>query len=385
MDVHIASKDDALTEEILAGIRTWIEIESPTDVPEAMARMATQVQTDYEAIGLKVDRFSGRNGMGDHLLVTADAHCPPEAASGKGILVLSHMDTVHPIGTLTGPLPYRVEGDRAYGPGAEDMKGGAYLALAAIRQIQREGGRTSLPIRHLIVSDEEMGSGTSREHIEREAKRARYVLVTEPARSGGKIVTARKGCGDFRVTVKGLAAHAGVEHHLGRNAICEMARQILAIEAMTDYSRDLTVSVGIIRGGTRSNVVPDEAVIDVDVRVPNQELGAEITQRMLALKPYDPGCSVIVEGGINRPGYEKTPGIAALFEHAKLLAAEIGFDLQDLKTGGGSDGNFTAGYAPTLDGLGVDGDGGHTLEERLYISSIVPRMRLLKRLMETLS
>lgn len=385
MDVHIASKDDALTEEILAGIRTWIEIESPTDVPEAMARMATQVQTDYEAIGLKVDRFSGRNGMGDHLLVTADAHCPPEAASGKGILVLSHMDTVHPIGTLTGPLPYRVEGDRAYGPGAEDMKGGAYLALAAIRQIQREGGRTSLPIRHLIVSDEEMGSGTSREHIEREAKRARYVLVTEPARSGGKIVTARKGCGDFRVTVKGLAAHAGVEHYLGRNAICEMARQILAIEAMTDYSRDLTVSVGIIRGGTRSNVVPDEAVIDVDVRVPNQELGAEITQRMLALKPYDPGCSVIVEGGINRPGYEKTPGIAALFEHAKLLAAEIGFDLQDLKTGGGSDGNFTAGYAPTLDGLGVDGDGGHTLEERLYISSILPRMRLLKRLMETLS
>ena len=385
MDIHIASKDDALTEEILAGIRTWIEIESPTDVPEAMARMATQVQADYEAIGLRVDRLSGRNGMGDHLLVTADAHCPPEAASGKGILVLSHMDTVHPIGTLTGPLPYRVEGDRAYGPGAEDMKGGAYLALAAIRQIQREGGRTSLPIRHLIVSDEEMGSGTSREHIEREAKRARYVLVTEPARSGGKIVTARKGCGDFRVTVKGLAAHAGVEHYLGRNAICEMARQILAIEAMTDYSRDLTVSVGIIRGGTRSNVVPDEAVIDVDVRVPNQELGAEITQSMLALKPCDPGCSVIVEGGINRPGYEKTPGIAALFEHAKLLAAEIGFDLQDLKTGGGSDGNFTAGYAPTLDGLGVDGDGGHTLEERLYISSILPRMRLLKRLMETLS
>ena len=385
MDIHIASKDDALTEEILAGIRTWIEIVSPTDVPEAMARMATQVQADYEAIGLRVDRLSGRNGMGDHLLVTADAHCPPEAASGKGILVLSHMDTVHPIGTLTGPLPYRVEGDRAYGPGAEDMKGGAYLALAAIRQIQREGGRTSLPIRHLIVSDEEMGSGTSREHIEREAKRARYVLVTEPARSGGKIVTARKGCGDFRVTVKGLAAHAGVEHYLGRNAICEMARQILAIEAMTDYSRDLTVSVGIIRGGTRSNVVPDEAVIDVDVRVPNQELGAEITQRMLALKPCDPGCSVIVEGGINRPGYEKTPGIAALFEHAKLLAAEIGFDLQDLKTGGGSDGNFTAGYAPTLDGLGVDGDGGHTLEERLYISSILPRMRLLKRLMETLS
>lgn len=380
-----ASIADELTEEILNGIRSWIEIESPTDVPEAMARMAGKIKEDYEAIGLRVERIPGRNGMGDHLLVTANAQCQPEVASGKGILVLSHMDTVHPIGTLAGPLPYRVEGNCAFGPGAEDMKGGTYLALAAIRQILREKGSTSLPIRHLIVSDEELGSGTSRPYIEREALRAKYVLVTEPARSGGKIVTARKGCGDFKVTVKGLAAHAGVEHHLGRNAICEMARQVLAIESMTDYSRDLTVSVGKIRGGTRSNVVPDEAVIEVDVRVPNEKLGIEITQRMFELKPHNPDCSVIVEGGIGRPGYEKTPGIATLFEHAKLLAAEIGFDLQDLKTGGGSDGNFTAAYAPTLDGLGVDGDGGHTLEERLYISSILPRMQLLKRLMETLA
>lgn len=385
MHTHTTAQADiALTEEILGGIRTWIEIESPSDIPEAMARMAAQIQADYEAIGVKVERIPGTEGMGDHLLVTASAQCPSELADGNGILVLSHMDTVHPMGTLAGSLPYRVEGDRAYGPGAEDMKGGTYLALAAIRQLQREGGRTKLPIRHLIVSDEEMGSATSREFIEREAQRAKYVLVTEPARSGGKIVTARKGCGDFKVTVKGLAAHAGVEHHLGRNAICEMARQILAIESMTDYKRELTVSVGVIKGGTRSNVVPDEAVIEVDVRVPNPQIGAEITQRMFALKPYDPECQVIVEGGVGRPGYEKTPGIAALFEHAKVLAAEIGFDLQDLKTGGGSDGNFTASYAPTLDGLGVDGDGGHTLEERLYISSIVPRMRLMMRMMETL-
>jgi glutamate carboxypeptidase len=153
---------------------------------------------------------------------------------------------------------------------------------------------------------------------------------------------------------------------------------------MTDYNRGLTVSVGIINGGTRSNVVPDRATIQVDVRVPNPQIGEEITKRIYGLKSFDPDCKVEVQGGIDRPGYEKTPEISALFEKAKLIAADIGFDLQDLKTGGGSDGNFTAAYAPTLDGLGVDGDGGHTLDERLYISSIIPRMQLLKGLMETL-
>jgi glutamate carboxypeptidase len=294
------------------------------------------------------------------------------------------MDTVHPLGTLAGPLPFRIEGDRAYGPGAEDMKGGTYLALAALRQLAREGRKTHLPIRHLIVSDEELGSDTSRAHIEAEARRARYVLVTEPARSGGKIVTARKGIANFTVTAHGQAAHAGVEHHLGRNAIHEMAHQILALEAMTDYARDLTVSVGTIKGGNRSNVVPDHAEVEVDVRFPNPEIGEEIVRRIRAMTPMTRDVRLVVEGGINRPGYEKTPGIAALFEHAKALAAEIGFVLEDLKTGGGSDGNYTAAYAPTLDGLGVDGDGGHTLEERLYISSILPRTRLLMRLMETL-
>ena len=384
MNEAITSRPDELVEEILNGIRSWIEVESPTNVPEAMARMSTKIQTDYEAIGLSVERIPGLNGMGDHLLVTADLQCPSAARGGDGILILSHMDTVHPIGTLNGPVPYRVEGNCAFGPGAEDMKGGTYLALAAIKQILREGSTTSLPIRHLIVSDEEMGSHTSRLHIEREAKRAKYVLVTEPARSGGKIVTARKGCGEFQVTVQGLAAHAGVEHHLGRNAICEIARQVLTIESMTDYNRGLTVSVGIINGGTRSNVVPDRATIQVDVRVPNPQIGEEITKRIYGLKSFDPDCKVEVQGGIDRPGYEKTPEISALFEKAKLIAADIGFDLQDLKTGGGSDGNFTAAYAPTLDGLGVDGDGGHTLDERLYISSISPRMQLLKGLMETL-
>lgn len=372
-------------EEILAGIQRWISIESPTDHPEAMARMAAQAQADYEAFGVRVERIAGRDGFGDHLLATDDRHCAPAAASGPGILLLSHLDTVHPIGTLARDNPMRIEGDRLYGPGAEDMKGGTYLALAALRQIARDGIKTQLPVRHLMVSDEEMGSTTSREHIEREARRAKYVLVTEPARSGGKIVTARKGIAEFTVTARGAPAHAGVEHHLGRSAIREIAHQILALEAMTDYARELTVNVGLVRGGTRSNVVPEWASVDVDVRMPNPAIGEEVVQRIRSLQPRTPDVHLSIEGGINRPGYEKTPEIAALYEHAKVLAAEIGFELIDLKTGGGSDGNYTANIAPTLDGLGVDGDGGHTHDERLYISSVVPRLRLLMRLMETLA
>ena len=372
------------TGEILDGIRQWIEIESPSDDVAALARMADKVTADYEAIGAHVRRIAGTHGAGDHLLVTQDRHCPPEAKDGPGILILSHIDTVHPIGTLAGPLPYRVDGDRAYGPGAEDMKGGTYIALAAIRQLGRDNRRTHLPIRHLLVSDEEIGSASAKPHIIREAQRAKYVLVTEPARSGGKIVTARKGIANFNVSAHGEAAHAGVEHHLGANAVLEIAHQIVALEAMTDYDRDLTVNVGQVRGGIRDNVVPDQASITVDIRFPNPAIGDEIIERVRALVPRNPKVRLVVEGGINRPGYDKSPDIAALFEHAKGLAAEIGFDLVDLKTGGGSDGNYTAAYAPTLDGLGVDGDGGHTLEERLYISSIVPRTLLLMRLMETL-
>jgi len=370
--------------EIIASIRAWIEIESPTDNAAGIAAMSDRIERDYRSIGAAVERIPGRDGFGDHLLVTDARHCPGAAADGLGILVLSHYDTVHPVGVLDGPLPCRIEGDRLYGPGAEDMKGGTYLALAALRQIAREGRSTKLPVRHLIVSDEEMGSMTSRGHIEREAHRARFVLVTEPARSGGKIVTARKGIANYTVSAHGLAAHAGVEHHLGRNAIREIAHQVLALEAMTDYQRGVTVNVGAIRGGGRSNVVPDFAAVDVDVRLPDFASGAELDARIKALTPKDPDVRVEISGGVNRPGYEKSPGIAALYEHARALAGEIGFELIDLKTGGGSDGNFTAPIAPTLDGLGVDGDGGHTLDERLYISSIIPRATLLLRLFETL-
>ena len=365
---------DALLQEI----RSWVEIESPTDDAAAVNRMADKVQADAAAAGGRLTRIPGTDGFGDHLLVTS----PWGEEDAPGILVLSHMDTVHPIGTVA----YRVEGDVAYGPGIYDMKGGALLALAALRHLIGAGQPTALPIRHLFVSDEEVGSGTSQALIEREARRARFVLVTEPAREGGRVVTARKGVARFDLHVTGRAAHSGTRHGDGRSAIKELARQIIDIEAMTDPATGLTVNVGVIRGGTRANVVAAEAHAEIDMRLPDAATGEAAMARLRAIQPYDPDVTLAVTGGANRPAFTKSDGIAQLFEHARGLAAEIGLDLQDLATGGGSDGNFTAAMGvPTLDGLGVDGQGAHTHQEQLFISSLVPRATLLLRLFETLA
>ena len=292
--------------EILAGIREWVEIESPTTDAASVNRMADKVIADYAAIGAKVQRIPGRDGFGDHVLITS----PWGSDDEPGILVLSHIDTVHDLGIIDEKLPFRVEGDIAYGPGIYDMKGGAYLPLAAMRHLVRGGRTTNRPIRHLFVSEEEVGSPTSREHNEREARRAVAVLVTEPAREGGRIVTARKGVARFDIIVRGQLAHSGARHQDGRSAIKELARQILDIEAMTDYSTGLTLNVGVISGGSRANVVADEARAEIDMRVPNPEIAEQAIARFLALKPYDPGCTLEISGGLNRPGYEKGPKIS---------------------------------------------------------------------------
>jgi len=366
--------------DLLAGIRSWVEIESPTTDAAAVNRMVDKVEADNKAFGAVVKRIPGRDGLGDHLLVSS-----PAAEDEKGILVLSHTDTVHPLGMLATTLPFRVEDDFAFGPGISDMKGGAYLACRALGHLLTHGETTPLPVRHLYVSDEEIGSPTSRPLIEAEARRARYVLVTEPARDGGRCVTARKGAARFVLTTRGRPAHSGSRHQEGRSAVRELAHQILALEAMTDYERGLTVNVGVISGGTRPNVVPYEARAEIDMRVPSPAVAEEAVAKVLNLKPVDPDVSVIVEGGLNRPPYEKTEEIARLFEHARGLAASFGFELGDVRTGGGSDGNFTAALAPTLDGLGVDGMGSsHSHHERLRISTLAPRAELLLRLMQTL-
>jgi glutamate carboxypeptidase len=365
---------------MISGIQRWVEAESPTSDTAAVNRMIDLVHADVADLPVAVERVPGRDGFADNLIVRNQA-----AGEGTGIVILSHIDTVHPVGTLRGALPFRRDGDRLYGPGLFDMKGGAYLALEAFRQVARANS-AKLPVTYVFTPDEEVGSPTSRHIIEREAKGARYVLVTEPARDGGKVVTARKGVGRFEMKTIGVPAHSGARHQDGRSAIKEMARQILAIEGMTDYGRGVTTTVGVIAGGTAPNVVPQHCRITVDLRVRDVAAGEEFAAKILGLTPFDPGVKLEVTGGMNRPPFEKSAAIDVLFRHAQAVARGIGFALEHTEmTGGGSDGNFTAALGvPTLDGLGIDGDGAHTEWEHGLISSIEPRTRLMRGLLETL-
>jgi glutamate carboxypeptidase len=362
---------------ILDGIRRWVEIETPTEAPEQVNKLADLVAEGYRDLPATVERIAGKDGCGDHLIARSSW-----GRDAPGILVLSHLDTVHPLGFIQR-LPFSVQGDVAFGPGIYDMKGGAYLAYHAFRQLCAGGG-SPLGVTQLFVSDEEIGSPTSRALIEAEGHRAKYVLVTEPARDGGKIVTGRKGVGRFEVFIKGQPAHAGTRPQDGRSAVRELANVIQTLEAMNDLKRGITVNVGVVKGGTRPNVVAEEAYAEVDLRVPGIADADEFVPKILGLKSRSDGVTVKVVGELNRPPYEKGNAGAALFEHAKGLAAEIGFELVDTFTGGGSDGNFTAAHTATLDGLGVDGKGAHTQFEQLHISSIEPRARLLYRLYQTL-
>lgn len=374
-----APKVDA--EEILDGIRQWVEVETPTYDGEAVNKLADLVEKGMRSLGATIEREPGRDGFGDILKTRT-----PWGGDGPGILVVSHIDTVHPVGSLDDYNPWRREGDSVYGPGIYDMKAGAYLAYYAYQYLVRAGRETPLPVTFLYVPEEEIGSPTSRGIIEAEAKKNKYVLVTEPAREGGKIVTGRKGSGRFFATTRGVAAHSGSRHADGRSAIKEMARVILAVEEMTDYDLGVTTNVGLISGGTGVNVVPHECTVEIDLRIPTAELAEEYEARILGLTAHDPDVELEITGGISRPPYHKDEGIQALFDHAKEVCADIGFELEDMHTGGGSDGCFTAALGiPTLDGLGADGVGAHAQHEQIYFSSIEPRAKMWIRLLETLT
>ncbi|MCK1266480.1 MULTISPECIES: M20 family metallopeptidase [Bradyrhizobium] len=377
-DAPMASSNWFDSQTILDGIRRWVEVETPTDTPEQVNKLVSMVAEQYRDLPVTLERIAGVDGCGDHLVARSTW-----GQDRPGILVLSHLDTVHPMGFIER-LPFKVEGDSAFGPGIYDMKGGAYIAHHAFRALCATADRRPLGITHLFTSDEEIGSPTSRALIETEGRKAKYVLVTEPAREGGKIVTGRKGVGRFEVFIKGVPAHAGTRPQDGRSAIRELANVILALEAMNDLARGVTVNVGVVRGGTRPNVTPEEAYAEIDLRVPSFKDADEFVGKILALTSKTDGVTVKVTGGLNRPPYEKSNAGASLYEHAKTVATEIGFDLVDVHTGGGSDGNFTAAHTATLDGLGVDGKGAHTHYEQLYVSSLAPRARLLHRLYQTL-
>src|ERR1700750_950937 len=289
---HLAEHDAPMTVNsvnpfesgpILDGIRRWVEIESPTDVPGQVNKLADLVAEGYRGLPATVERIAGKSGCGDHLAVRSSW-----GQDAPGILVLSHLDTVHPMGFIER-LPFRIEGDSAFGPGIYDMKGGAYLAYPAFRQICADATRSPLGITQLYVSDEEIGSPTSRALIESEGRKAKYVLVTEPARDGGKVVTGRKGVARFEVFIKGVPSHAGTRPEDGRSAIRELGNVIQTLEAMNDLKRGITVNVGVVRGGTRPNVIAEEAYAEVDTRVPTIADSEELVARILNLKSRTEG------------------------------------------------------------------------------------------------
>ncbi|NKE45880.1 M20/M25/M40 family metallo-hydrolase [Roseomonas frigidaquae] len=368
------------TEAMLDGLRPWVECESPTFDAAAVGRMMDLAGRDMAMAGARVERIAGRMGFGD----CVRARFPhPAGDTAPGILVLAHLDTVHPIGTLA-KLPWKRDGGTCRGPGIFDMKGGTFLAMEAMRQVLRAGVTTPLPVTFLLTSDEEVGSPSTRDLIEAEARRARYVLVPEPARPDGGVVTGRYAIARFNLRTTGRPSHAGITLGEGRSAIREMCRQVLAIEAMT--TEDCTFSAGVIHGGQWVNCVAthcDAEVLSMAKRQADLDAGVA---RMLALQPSAPDVALAVTRGVTRPVWEADAGTRALYDVANGIAGKLGFAIPPQSSGGGSDGNFTGAMGiPTLDGLGVAGAGAHTLDEHIAIGSLVPRARLFAGLLTTLS
>ncbi|MEM7122563.1 MAG: M20/M25/M40 family metallo-hydrolase [Pseudomonadota bacterium] len=369
-------------DEILDGIRDWVTIESPTVHVAGVNRMMDKAEEAMTRLGAQTERQPGIDGYGDIVIGRVAGRRP-----GPGVLVLGHLDTVHMVGTLDDELPFRRDGDRVYGPGIYDMKGGMFTAYYALRQLLRAGETPELSVTFMFVSDEEVGSPSNQARIEDVAKQHKYVLVPEPAKGGtGMLVTGRYAFLRFVVRVRGKPAHAGSQLTRGRSAIAEMAQQILAIEAMTDRERGITYSVGVVEGGTFVNVVPIACSAEVLCVAPFAEAMDEIRTNMAALAPINPECTVEVEAGPVRPLFEPSEATLALYAEAEKIAGEIGFVPGHGSFGGGSDGNFTGALGlPTLDGLGLMGDGAHTHDEHVLYSSLVPRAKLLAGLFRTLT
>ncbi len=362
---------------MLAGLRVWVECESPTFDAAAVNRMMALAARDLAIAGASVETIPGRMGLGDCVRARF-----PHASREPGILVLGHMDTVHPVGTLAA-LPFRRDGARCYGPAIGDMKGGNSLALEAVRQLGRAGIATPLPVTFLFTSDEEIGSPSTRDLIEAEAARHRYVLVPEPGREGNGVVTGRYAIARFNLLATGRPSHAGATLSQGRSAIRTMARRLLDIEAMTTES--CTFSVGIVQGGTWVNCVPTTCrgeALSMAKRQADLDGGVD---RMLALSGTEDGVGFEVTRGVTRPVWEPDAGTMALYETARTLARSMGQDLPHGSAGGGSDGNFTGRMGiPTLDGLGPVGEKHHTLEENIQVASLLDRARLFAGLLATL-
>ena len=363
--------------ETLELIGRFVECESPSDDRAAVDRFVDLVCDTLAPVARLKTVPGGR--FGRHLL--AELKLPGRKKSGQ-ILALGHSDTVWPVGTLRG-MPLRNHRGRVCGPGVLDMKAGIAFFIFAARALRE----LDLPVpSHVLLqlnSDEEVGSVSSRALTEENARRSHAVLVLEPGTGlEGKLKTARKGVGAFTVTVRGKASHAGVDFQAGASAVLELARQINTIAGFTKLDRGITVNAGVIAGGTRSNVVAAEARAEVDIRVSRLRDAAVLERKFRALKPFDRRCTIAVSGGLNRPPLERSPAVQRLFHNARKLALELGIELEESSTGGGSDGNFTAALGiPTLDGLGAVGEGAHAAHESILINRIADRTALLAKLL----
>ncbi len=363
---------------MLDGLRVWVECESPTYDAAAVNRMMDIVSRDLVIAGARIERVAGRMGFGDCVRATFPHATPNE----PGILVMGHLDTVHPIGTLR-TLAFRREGGRAWGPGICDMKGGNYLALEAIRQLGRARVATRLPITMLLTCDEEVGSPSTRDLIEAEASRHRYILVPEPARADGGVVTGRSAIARFNLEAAGRPSHAGARLAEGRSAIKEMARKIVEIEDMTTV--DCTFSVGVIHGGQWVNCVSTTCTGQALSMARRQEDLDRGVAAMLALRASANDVAFRVTRGVTRPVWEPDARGMALYGVARDIARGLGLDIPHQSSGGGSDGNFTGAMGiATLDGLGVQGANAHTLDEHIVIDSLAVRGRLFAGLLAAL-
>lgn len=371
---------DITPDRLTDGIHEWVACETPPHDEPRLREFAELAAHQARQAGLTAELIPV--GASKLPLVRIVASSPN---AEKPVLVLAHYDTVHPVGTIERNR-IRIEDGRMFGPGTYDMKAGAYLALQALVALHRES-QPLRPVELLLVPDEETGSRLSRSTIEARAREAAVALVAEPARTGGHCVTSRKGTGFVHMRATGRPAHAGVDHAKGRSAIREIMHQALALEALTDYAQGITFNVGRIEGGTNRNVVPEHASLQADFRVVTPEQAERLLALVRALTPVIDGVKLEVEAALNRPPFERGPMVDALLARAKRVARATGFELDEVaRTGGGSDGNFTSALGvPTLDGLGAEGDGAHTLNEYIDIGTLPLRLRFWHALLRDLA
>jgi len=363
-------------------IRKLVEMESPSDNKQAVDRIATLLAHRFEALGGQ-PKLHRSTDFGDSLQIDFGGKVSGQEAQ-KPVLLLGHYDTVYPLGTLAN-MPCKIESGRLLGPGVLDMKSGIALMLYALEALQGWSGGLPRPVTVFLVSDEEVGSRSSRKITEALAKKSAGVLVLEPAAGlRGGVKTARKGVGEYALRVKGVAAHAGLDPGKGHSAILELARQIAVIAKFNDLRQGLSVNPGVIAGGTRTNVIAAEASAEIDVRIKSAKQASAIDRKFRSLKPFDKHCKLEITGAVNRLPMERTAGVATLYKKAQGIASHLGWKLEEAAVGGGSDGNFTAGMGiPTLDGMGGVGEGAHAVHEFIVISELPRRALLLAGMIES--